>query len=143
MARTEDGTAEERPQGRMPARIPYARVACDGNELAYVREVLESGWLTTASKALAFERKFAEQVGARFAYAVNSCTSALHLGLEALGVRAGDKVFVPTMTFTASAEVTRYLSADPVFLDVEYGSSLITPEILLKAIGRHPDVKVL
>jgi dTDP-4-amino-4,6-dideoxygalactose transaminase len=108
-----------------------------------VKEVLESGWLTTASKAQAFERKFAEAVGTRFACAVNSCTSALHLGLEALGVRAGDRVFVPTMTFTASAEVTRYLGADPVFLDVEYGSSLITPEILLEAIGLHPDVKVL
>ena len=49
--------------GRLRRRIPYARVSCDGNELAYVREVLESGWLTTASKTLAFERKFAEAVG--------------------------------------------------------------------------------
>ena len=124
-------------------RIPYSRVACDGNELAYVREVLESGWLTTASKAQAFERKFAEAVGARFAIAVNSCTSALHLGLEAMGVGPGDKVLVPTMTFTASAEVVRYLGADPVFLDVEYGSSLITPEIVAEAIDRHPDAKAL
>src|SRR6476659_1589336 len=132
MDRTEDETAGQDPQGRMPGRIPYARVSCDGNELDYVREVLESGWLTTASKALAFERRFAEEVGARFAYAVNSCTSALHLGLEALGVRAGDTVFVPTMTFTATAEVVRYQGADPVLLDVEYGSSLITPGLLLE-----------
>jgi len=123
--------------------IPYSRVACDGNELAYVREVLESGWLTTASKAQAFERKFAEAVGVRFAIAVNSCTSALHLGLEAMGVGPGDKVLVPTMTFTASAEVVRYLDADPVFLDVEYGSSLITPEIVAEGIDRHPDAKAL
>ena len=132
-----------RPSVEAPRRIPFSRVACDGNELAYVREVLESGWLTTASKAQAFERKFAEAVGARFACAVNSCTSALHLGLEALGVRAGDRVFVPTMTFTATAEVARYLGADPVFLDVEYGTGLLTPRILLEAIDRHPDVKVL
>ena len=58
---------------------------------------------------------------------MNSCTSALHLGLEALGVKAGDCVLVPTMTFTASAEVVRYLDADPVFLDVEYGSGLEPP----------------
>src|SRR4051794_7553493 len=131
------------PPPDQPGRIPYSRVSCDGNELAYVKEVLESGWLTTASRAQAFERKFAEAVGARFAFAVNSCTSALHLGLEAMGVGAGDRVFVPTMTFTATAEVARYLGADPVFLDVEYGTSLITPEALLEAIDRHPDVKTL
>ena len=129
--------------GRLLRRIPYARVSCDGNELAYVREVLASGWLTTARKTLAFERKFAEAVGARFACAVNSCTAALHLGLEALGVQAGDRVLVPTMTFTASAEVVRYLGADPVFLDVEYGTGLITPEILSAALERYPDVKAL
>ena len=124
-------------------RIPFSRVVCNGNELAYVKEVLESGWLTTASKARAFEEKFAEAVGVRFGIAVNSCTSALHLGLEAMGVGPGDKVLVPTMTFTASAEVVRYLDAHPVFLDVEYGSSLITPEIVAEAIDRHPDAKAL
>jgi dTDP-4-amino-4,6-dideoxygalactose transaminase len=118
-------------------------VCCDGNEWAYLKEVLESGWLTTASKVHALEQKFAEAVQARHALAVNSCTAALHLGLEALGVRPGMKVFVPTMTFTASAEVIRYLGADPVFLDVEYGSSLLTPEILEGAIARHPAVKAL
>ena len=118
-------------------------VSCDGNELAYVKEVLESGWLTTASKAQEFERRFAQEVGARFAIAVNSCTSALHLGLEAMGVGPGDKVLVPTMTFTASAEVIRYLGADPVFLDVEYGSSLLTPEIVAEGIDRNPDAKAV
>ncbi len=103
-------------------RIPFCKVQCQGNEGAYVREVLESGWLTTAGKTQLFEERFAETVQARFALAVNSCTAALHLGLEALGIGPGDKVLVPTMTFTASAEVVRYLGADPVFLDVEYGS---------------------
>lgn len=124
-------------------RIPYARVRCDGNELAYVQEVLESGWLTTASRAREFESRFAGFVGSKHAIAVNSCTAALHLGLEALGVGPGDSVFVPTMTFVASAEIIRYLGADPVFLDVEYGSSLITPSLLTKAIERHPGVKAL
>ena len=128
--------------GAIPRNIPFSRVSCDGNELTYVKEVLESGWLTTASKAQEFERRFAQESG-RFAIAVNSCTSALHLGLEAMGVGPGDKVLVPTMTFTASAEVIRYLGADPVFLDVEYGSSLITPEIVSEAIDRHPDAKAL
>ena len=78
----EPGGRAAKIAGRPASPIPYSRVACDGNEFAYVREVLESGWLTTASKAQALERKFAEAVGAKFACAVNSCTSALHLGLE-------------------------------------------------------------
>ena len=124
-------------------KIPFARVPMAGNELKYIQEVLESGWLTTASKAMALEKRFAEYVEAPFACAVNSGTSALHLGLEALGVGPGDKVFVPSMTFTASAEIIRYLQADPVFLDTEYGSNLITPEILEVAIRKNPDVRYL
>jgi len=123
-------------------KIPFSKVLCDGNELNYVREVLESGWLTTAGKAQKFEKDFAELVGARYAYAVNSCTAALHLALEALGVGPGDKVMVPTMTFTATAEVVRYMGADPVFTDVEYGSCLVNTEILEKSLDRDPDVKV-
>lgn len=123
-------------------KIPFCRVVCDGNELSYVREVLESGWLTTAGKTRLFEERFANIVGAGYACAVNSCTAALHLALDALGVAPGDKVLVPTMTFTASAEVVRYLGADPVFIDVEYGTCLVSPEILLQAVERHPDAKV-
>ncbi|MEW6185160.1 MAG: DegT/DnrJ/EryC1/StrS family aminotransferase, partial [Thermodesulfobacteriota bacterium] len=124
-------------------QIPFARVVCDGNELTYLKEVLESGWLTTAGKTHRFEEAFASFVGTRHALAVNSCTAALHLALEALGVGPGDRVLVPTMTFTATAEVVRYLGADPVFLDVEYGSCLITPEMVKEAILQHPQAKVL
>ena len=84
------------------------------------------------------EKRFAAAVGVRFACAVNSCTAALHLALEAIGVGPGDRVLVPTMTFTATAEVIRYLGADPVFLDVDYGSALLTPSILEVAIRQHP-----
>ena len=124
-------------------RIPFSRVRCDGNELAYVSDVLASGWLTTASRAMELEQRFAAAVGARFACAVNSCTAALHLALEAIGVGPGDEVLVPTMTFTATAEVVRYLGADPVFLDVEYGTSLLTPSIVSAAIAQHPRAKAL
>lgn len=124
-------------------KIPFSRVDCNGNELKYIKEVIESGWLTTASKAQAFERSFANTLGATHAIAVNSCTSALHLALEAIGIQAGDRVLVPTMTFTASAEVVRYMGADPVLLDVEYGTCLLTPEILLAALERYSDVKAV
>lgn len=123
-------------------QIPFSKVVCDGNELKYIREVLKSGWLTTAEKTHRFEIEFAAFVNARYAYAVNSCTAALHLALEALGVGPGDKVLVPTMTFTATAEVVRYLGADPIFLDVEYGSCLVDRTMLTQALSVHSDAKV-
>jgi len=124
-------------------KIPFARVVCDGHEQAYVEQVLKSGWLTTAGRAHEFERRFAAAIGAPYACAVNSCTAALHLALEALGVKEGEKVLVPTWTFTATAEVVRYLGADPVFLDVDYGTGLLTPETVADGLDRHPDAKVL
>ncbi len=105
-----------------------------GNEQKYVEEVLQSGWLTTSSKAIEFEEKFASRIGVKYACAVNSCTSALHLALDAIGIRKGDKVLVPSLTFTATAEVIRYMGADPVFLDVDFDSRVISPEILQKAL---------
>lgn len=124
-------------------KIPFSKVEIGTAERSYLREVLDSGWLTTAGKTLEFEKKFAEYIGAKYACAVNSCTSALHLGIDALGVKESDKVFVQSMTFTASAEVIRYMNADPIVLDIEYGTNLITPSILEKAIEQHPTVKYL
>ncbi len=130
-------------QARAQPRVPFFRPSCDVREEAAVLEVLRSGWLTTGPKAQALEARFAAEVGADFALAVNSCTAALHLALEAAGVGPGDKVLVPTMTFTASAEVVRYLGAHPVFTDVEYGTSLLTPGILEAALEAAPDAKAV
>lgn len=123
--------------------IPFAKVSLAGNEFNYVNEVLKSGWLTTSSKALQFEKLFAGFVGAKYACTVNSCTAALHLAVEALGIKTGDKVLVPSLTFTATAEVLRYIGADPVFMDVEYGTSLVSPSILRKALRANPDAKAV
>jgi len=100
-------------------KVPFAMPECGEEEIQEVAEVIRSGWLTTASRCARFEQDFAEFVGARHALTVNSATAALHLGLEALGIKAGDKVLVPTFTFTATAEVVRYLRADPVFVDCD------------------------
>lgn len=123
--------------------IPYAKISLKGNELKYIKQVLKSGWLTTSNKAFEFEKKFAEHVGAKYACAVNSCTSALHLAVEALGVKPGDRVLVPSLTFTASAEVLRYMGADPVFIDVEYGTCLVTPEILKSSLEKNQGITAL
>lgn len=124
-------------------QIPFAKVTIGESERKYIKEVLDSGWLTTAGKTLELEKRFAEYVGAKYSCAVNSCTAALHLGIDALGIQPGDKVFVPSMTFTASAEIIRYMQADPVFLDTEYLTNVITPAILKDAIKANPKVKYL
>ncbi len=123
--------------------IPFSKVPMAGNEAEYIEEVLSSGWLTTSSKAYQFENLFAKYVGAKFACAVNSCTAALHLAVEAIGIKEGDKVLIPTLTFTASAEVVRYMGAHPILTDVEYGTGLMSPAILKKVILQNPDIKAI
>jgi len=123
--------------------IPFCKVTCNNNELEYIKKVLKSGWLTTGNITFEFEKKFSEFVGAQYACAVNSCTSALHLGLESLGIGVGDKVIVPSMTFTASAEVVRYLGADPIICDVAPHTRILTPEILEQTIIKNPAAKAV
>jgi dTDP-4-amino-4,6-dideoxygalactose transaminase len=124
-------------------KIPFSKVDCSGNESEYINQVLKSGWLTTSSKAEEFELFFRTLIGVKHAIALNSCTSALHLALEAIGVGPGDKVLVPSMTFTSSAEVIRYLGADPIFLDIDYGTTLITSKIVKNAISSNINLKAL
>jgi perosamine synthetase len=106
--------------------LVFARPSITDREREAVLEVLDSGWLTTGPRAKAFEAAFSERVGAKHAVALNSATAALHLALEALGVRAGDEVILPTWTFAATAEVVLYFGATPVLVDVE-PSSLNAP----------------
>jgi dTDP-4-amino-4,6-dideoxygalactose transaminase len=88
-------------------------------ELERVREVIESGWLTQGPRVAEFERLVAEYVGARYAVACSSCTTALHLALLALGVGPGDEVIVPSLSFIATANAVRYVGATPVFAEVD------------------------
>jgi perosamine synthetase len=99
--------------------VPFFRPDLGEDEIAEVVETLRSGWLTTGPRTARFEKEFAEAVGARYALAVNSCTAAMHLALEALELRSDQAVLIPTMTFAATAEVVRYLGAVPVLVDCE------------------------
>lgn len=99
--------------------LPVARPCIGQEEIDEVVKVLSSGWLTTGSRTHEFESKFAEFIGVEHAIAVNSCTAALHLALEAAGVSKGDEVILPTYTFASTASVVRYLDAMPVLVDVE------------------------
>src|SRR5919201_1414880 len=99
--------------------LPFAHPDIGQAEVDGVVEVLRSGWLTSGSRTREFEQEFASRVGRDHAIALNSCTAALHLALDAIGLRPDDEVIVPTYTFTASAEVVRYFGARPVLVDVK------------------------
>jgi perosamine synthetase len=100
-------------------KVPFFRPSITEREIAEVVSCLRSGWLTTGPVTREFEQEFARYIGAKHAIALNSCTAALHLALEAIGLRRGDRVLVPTMTFAATAEVVRYFDAIPVFVDCD------------------------
>jgi dTDP-4-amino-4,6-dideoxygalactose transaminase len=100
--------------------LPFALPDIGEQEIDAVIDTLRNGWLTTGPRTVAFEREFASALGGGVhAVAVNSATAGLHLALEALGIGPGDEVLVPTWTFTATAEVVRYVGAEPVLVDVE------------------------
>lgn len=115
--------------------VPYFRLELDDDEIDSVVDVLRSGWLTTGPQVAAFEQEFAEFVGGGVkAVAVASNTAGLHLVLESLGIGPGDEVIVPTLTFTATAEVVRYLGAEVSFVDVIPDTLCIDPKAIEAAI---------
>lgn len=108
--------------------LPYSRPDTGAEEIEAVARAIASGWVTTGPETAAFEREFAAYLGSDcHTLAVNSATAGLHLALEAVGVGPGDEVIVPTMTFTATAEIVRYLGADPVFADCDAVTLNIDP----------------
>ncbi|MEQ1682340.1 MAG: DegT/DnrJ/EryC1/StrS family aminotransferase [Burkholderiaceae bacterium] len=104
-----------------PVFIPFALPDIGEEEIAEVVDTLRSGWVTTGPKTKRFEQDFAAFLGdpALHCMAVNSATAGLHLALEALGIGPGDEVITTTHTFTATAEVVRYLGADVVLVDID------------------------
>jgi perosamine synthetase len=103
-------------------QVPFFRPAIGEEEINEVVSCLRSGWLTSGPLAQRFEQEFAAAVGARRALAVNSCTAAMHLAVDALGLKPGQAVLVPTMTFAATAEVVRYLGGVPILVDCDPAS---------------------
>ena len=102
-----------------PVQVPFFRPSISEAEIAEVVACLRSGWLTTGPRTKQFESAFAAQVGGKHALALNSCTAALHLAVEALGLEPDHAVLVPTMTFAATAEIVRYQGASPLLVDCD------------------------
>lgn len=115
--------------------MPFHLPSISEEDIQAVVEALRSGWLTMGPRVQEFEQQFAAFAGTRYAIAVNSCTAALHLALEAAGVREGDEVLVPAMTFAATAEVVVYLHAIPRIVDCDPVTFNIDPAAAERAIG--------
>jgi UDP-4-amino-4,6-dideoxy-N-acetyl-beta-L-altrosamine transaminase len=114
--------------------IPFAQHTIEQEEIDEVVDTLKSKWITTGPKAKLFEQQFAEYLGAKHALAVNSCTAALHLALEAINIKPNDKVITTPFTFTATAETIRYLGAEPLFVDINEKTLNIDPGRILDTL---------
>ncbi len=115
-------------------QIPVARPSIGADEETALLAALRSGWVSQGPRVAEFEARFAEYVGASCAVAVSSCTTALHLALLAAGVKPGDEVLCPSLSFIATANAIVYAGATPVFVDVDGATYNIDPEGIEKAI---------
>ena len=107
--------------------IPYGRQLLDDTDIKSVIDILTSDWLTTGPKIAEFEKVFAKSVGAKYAIAVSNGTAALHAAMYAIGIKQGDEVIVPTISFAASANCIVFQGGTPVFADVKSDTLLIDP----------------
>ncbi len=115
-----------------------------GEELKYMAEAYETNWMSTVGENInEVERLIVQKVGCRYAVALGTGTSAIHLAVKLAGVRAGDRVFCTDMTFAATVNPILYEKAIPVFIDTEYDTWNMDPQALEKAFALYPEVKVV
>jgi perosamine synthetase len=110
--------------------IPYGHQCIDKDDIRAVVEVLRSDWITTGPAVDAFEKAVDEFVGAEYGTAVSSGTAALHTAVYGCGIKPGDEVIVPAMTFAATANAVVFQGATPVFCDVDADTLLIDPDLV-------------
>lgn len=108
------------------------------DEIQEVIDTLKSGWLTTGPKTKQFEKEFASYIGSKHAITVNSGTAALHLALDAIGLKQGERVILPTMTFAATAEAVIYFKAKPVLVDCQKDTFNIDLDQVEEYLDKNP-----
>ena len=116
--------------------IPIARPTLGNEEVEAAGRAILSGWVSQGPEVAAFEQEFAEMVGTKYACAVSSCTSALHLALLAVAVQPGDEVITVSHSFIATANAIRYCDAVPVFVDIDKKTYNIDPAKVEAAISK-------
>ncbi len=116
--------------------IPIFRPSMGDEEIEAVAEVLRSGWIGLGPKTKEFEERFAEYIGTEYAVALNSCTAALHLALNVLGINSGEVITTP-ITFVSTAHAILYNNASPVFADVQDDTLNINPHDIERRITEH------
>lgn len=119
----------------MSYKIPLFDLNFDEKEEQAVLETIQSKWISTGPKTVAFEERFASMLNAKHAVALSNCTVSLHLALKLAGVQSGDEVICPSLTFVATVNSIRYVDAVPVFADVtSYENPTIDPEDIRRKI---------
>ncbi|MDB4533239.1 UDP-4-amino-4,6-dideoxy-N-acetyl-beta-L-altrosamine transaminase [Vicingaceae bacterium] len=118
--------------------IPYGKQDITQSDIDAVVETLKADFLTQGPKILQFEQNFAKYVGAKYAVALSNGTAALHLGLMALGVKAGDRIITSPITFSASANAALYCGAEVHFADIEPDTYVISLTEVEKLLSNHP-----
>lgn len=114
--------------------IPVAKPFLNEREVQAAAQVILSGWITQGPRVAEFENAFAEYVGSRYAIAVSSCTTALHLSMYALGIGPGDEVICPSYSFIATANSIVQCGARPVFVDIDPKTYNLNPALILAAL---------
>ena len=114
--------------------IPVARPAMGAEEEAAVLQVLRSGWISQGPRVAEFEHEFAAYVGAPYAVALSSCTTALHLAMVVAGIGEGDEVVCPSLSFIATANAIRYVGAKPIFVDIDPVTYNLDPQRIEEAL---------
>ena len=124
-------------------KIPITKSVIDDNEKQAIQKPLETGWLVQGPYVKQFESLFSEFTKVKYAKAVTSCTTALHLALIALGVGRGDKVIVPSFTYVASANAIEYVGAEVVLCDIDLRTFNIDVDALETLLKRHDGIKAI
>lgn len=127
----------------MKMNIPITKTIFGDEEKKAIVKPLETGWVVQGPNVAKFQNMFADFTGSKYAHAASNCTTALHLGLEAMGITKGDKVIVPSFTYVASANAVEYTGAEVVFCDIDLKTFNIDETKLEEIIKKDSSIKAI
>ena len=127
----------------MKMNIPITKTIFGDEEKEAIVKPLETGWVVQGPNVAKFQNMFADFTGSKYAHAASNCTTALHLGLEAMDITKGDKVIVPSFTYVASANAVEYTGAEVVFCDIDLKTFNIDETKLEEIIKKDSSIKAI